>query len=174
MVADWPCTREKGKDFFIATMAIAHRVRGGAARPKVEGAEAPDRAPKTLETVPPLDGEVLATLVTEVREPTAWDELRGVGNGGAPMQSPLRSPEPGTERRMSHTSSGTSTASSSSETVAARRRANRQRLLGPDGVFVGECKGGFCSTNCSRCAPRRRLEAAGPVAGQAAQPSARA
>jgi len=151
MVADWSCTREQGKD-----------------------AEAPERAPETLETVPRLDSKVLAALAIEVRGPTAWNDLLGIGKEGAPMQNPVNSFVSSTESRNGTASSVGSIANSFSETVAARRRANRLRLLGTDGVFVGECKGGFCSTDCSRCAPRSHRVAAGLVAGQTVQPSARA
>jgi len=178
MAADLLCAREKGNHFFTAAMAIAHRVRRGAARPKLEDAEAPDRAPQTLETAPPLDCEGLVASANEVRGPTARDELRGVACGGVSIPSP---PSPRVDEhsepvvaRMSTASTASTVASatsSSSETVAARRRAVRQRLLGPDGVFVGECKAGFCSSDCTRCSPRRRRVEAGLAEAQAAQPA---
>ncbi|CAK0799846.1 unnamed protein product [Prorocentrum cordatum] len=97
---------------------------------------------------------------------TAWDELPAIGAGVAHMQSPPSSHdlgggeeqhrELGDEHRLStacslggqlreHRKEG-----QRCELVAARRRANRQRLLGADGAFVGECASGFCGTDCTR------------------------
>jgi len=61
----------------------------------------------------------------------------GLGGEGVDPQSPVKPELVKEEQRR--------------KLVAARRRANRQWLLGGDGAFVGECASGFCGTDCTRC-----------------------
>jgi len=79
------------------------------------------------------------------------------------MQGPLSSHDSGTEGKRSSTRISSTACFLGSqlrehrqegqrcELLAARRRANRQRFLGADGAFVGECASGFCGTDCTRC-----------------------
>ncbi|CAK0799848.1 unnamed protein product [Prorocentrum cordatum] len=119
---------------------------------------------ETLKTVPHLDDRALAALPFEACGHTAWDKLPAIGAGGAQVQGPPSSHDLGAGGRRSSTVSSTASTACSLgsqfrehrkegqryELVAARRRVNRQRLLGADGAFVGECASGFCGTDCTR------------------------